>query len=118
MSDKQDSLRSSDEVTNPAHYKLFGGQYEVRDLIADRLEAVLKSHRIPPEVLPRVLYDLTNFYKYSNRWQDKNGLVDLKKAQECLGKVIKIMESVDGIRVSGVPYKVPVESLVNVVREY
>jgi hypothetical protein len=81
--------KESDLISNPSHYKFTKEINEVRDLINDRLENLLVSGVYPDDLL----YDYANSIKYLMRWFDKNGLDDLKKANECINQMIYVIES-------------------------
>lgn len=68
----------TDNVNKPAHYL---GNIEVIDYIRDKLT---------PEQIEG--YYLGNVIKYISRYQKKNGVEDLKKAQVYLGWLIKLKE--------------------------
>lgn len=68
-----------DNVNSPSHYKT--GGIETIDYIKAKLG-----------VDGTINYCMGNVMKYTSRWQDKNGLEDLKKAQWYLNYAITLME--------------------------
>lgn len=78
----------SDNVSHPAHYT--AGKYEVIDII----ESIVNSM----ELKPFEGYMLGNTLKYLARFKHKNGLEDLKKAQEYLSMLIRDQEDKDKVR--------------------
>lgn len=69
-----------DNVNHPNHYKT--GGIETIDYIRAKLGDK-----------GTVAYCMGNVMKYTSRWQDKNGLEDLKKADWYLDYAINILES-------------------------
>lgn len=69
-----------DNVNHPNHYKT--GGIETIDYIRAKLGDE-----------GTVAYCMGNVMKYTSRWQDKNGLEDLKKADWYLDYAINILES-------------------------
>lgn len=72
-------FKATDNVNHPNHYKT--GGIETIDYIKAKLgrEGTIN-------------YCMGNVMKYTSRWQDKNGLEDLKKAQWYLNYAINLME--------------------------
>lgn len=69
----------NDNVNHPSHYKT--GGIETIDYIRAKLGDE-----------GTVAYCMGNVMKYTSRWQDKNGLEDLKKADWYLDYAISILE--------------------------
>lgn len=74
-----DDDEENDPVTHPSHYRVAG--VEAIDIIRDSLTAE-----------QFIGYCDGNAKKYILRWQKKNGLEDLKKAQVYLGWLIEELE--------------------------
>jgi hypothetical protein len=70
----------NDNVNSPKHYTT--GGIETIDFIKAKLGTE-----------GTVAYCMGNVLKYSSRWQDKNGLEDLKKAQWYLNYAVKLKDS-------------------------
>ena len=71
----------ADMVNHPAHYKAVNG-LEVIDVI-EAFTAKLTGIQAT---------DTGNIIKYIFRWNEKNGLEDLKKAQQYLNHLISVIE--------------------------
>lgn len=69
----------SDYVNHPSHYET--GSFECIDVMEEcqGADAVIS-------------FCVCNAFKYVYRWQNKNGIEDLKKAQWYLAKAIHMME--------------------------
>ena len=76
-----DTLTTSDNVNHPKHYKSESG-LETIDVI-EAFTSDLKGIEAT---------DTGNILKYICRWEHKNGLEDLKKAQWYLNHLIKKVE--------------------------
>ena len=77
--EKQETPKTSDNVTHPSHYCQGG---------IECIKAIEAS--MTPEGFQD--YCKGNVIKYTWRWREKNGLEDLKKAQVYLGWMIKSKE--------------------------
>lgn len=69
-----------DDATSPSHYDIFGGEYQVLHLMADRL-----GDGFAP-------YLEGNVMKYLLRWRHKNGVEDLKKALRYLSWLVEYLD--------------------------
>lgn len=74
-------MEKEDMINNPAHYN--HGKYECIDVIID----VIKNYNDPVAA-----WLVGQIMKYIWRWNLKNGLEDLKKAQFYLNKLIEHKE--------------------------
>lgn len=72
-----------DSVENPRHYT--NTKFEVIDIIEDKLEYLKYEGFL-----------IGNVIKYTLRYEQKNGLEDLKKARWYLNRLIKAREDVEG----------------------
>lgn len=78
-----------DEVTKPSHYQFAYGCGEVKDVINERLQAVIiQDCEIPMDKL----YEYSNSIKYLLRAPFKNGKKDFFKAQECIRSLLEGFE--------------------------
>lgn len=68
-----------DKVTNPFHYQFSHPCHEVRDVIKDRLDVMLRE---TGDIY--LAYDYSNAIKYLLRAFAKNGREDLEKAKYCI----------------------------------
>lgn len=69
-----------DIVNQPSHYT--AGKFEVIDIIEDKIDAVRFEGFL-----------IGNIIKYTLRYRHKNGIEDLRKAQNYLNRLIKFLQT-------------------------
>ena len=82
------SIGNHDSVQKPKHYMLIPDQYiEVRDVCKAMSEKISSKG-----YSAMLVSDYVQMLQYLLRWQDKNGLEDLEKAEWYLKQIIKSLK--------------------------